>query len=205
MKEQDVLRKIMMERRSIRRYTSDPVPDHAIAAMLEAGQWAPSAHNRQPWRFSILRTSDEKKKIVEAMAVRLRRDLTVDGRSEQSIRDEMHRSMLRFTTAPLLLLISMTMAEMDEHPDPEWQAAEETIMAIQSVAMAGISIQLAAHALGLGSCWHCAPLFCQKEVAEALGLPDEWLPQGLITIGSPAESRSSTRKDLSQLLGPPNA
>ncbi len=45
-------------RRSIRRYQDRPVPDDLLAQMLEAARWAPSATNRQPWRFIVV--CDEK-------------------------------------------------------------------------------------------------------------------------------------------------
>ena len=40
---------LFRERRSIRRYRADPVPEEMIESMLEAGRWAPSANNLQPW------------------------------------------------------------------------------------------------------------------------------------------------------------
>lgn len=69
-------------------------------------------------------------------------------------------------------------------------------MAVQSVAMAGQNLLLAAHAHGLGACWMCAPLFCPDVVRSALSLPIDWEPQGLITLGNPAQSRSKTRRKL---------
>ena len=42
------------ERRSIRSFRSDPVPDEVIHQMLEAARLAPSGSNRQPWRFIVL-------------------------------------------------------------------------------------------------------------------------------------------------------
>ncbi len=41
-------------RRSVRRFRSDPVPEHVLAQVLEAATLAPSAHNSQPWRFAVL-------------------------------------------------------------------------------------------------------------------------------------------------------
>ncbi|MCA9916106.1 MAG: nitroreductase family protein, partial [Anaerolineae bacterium] len=41
------------DRRSIRRYDERPVPPELIEQILHAGTWAPSAHNRQPWRFAV--------------------------------------------------------------------------------------------------------------------------------------------------------
>jgi nitroreductase len=42
-------------RRSVRKYTKEAVTDSQITAILEAGRWAPSGLNNQPWRFMILR------------------------------------------------------------------------------------------------------------------------------------------------------
>jgi coenzyme F420-0:L-glutamate ligase / coenzyme F420-1:gamma-L-glutamate ligase len=72
----------------------------------------------------------------------------------------------------------------------------EYLMAVQSTAMAGQNILLAAHDAGLGACWMCAPLFCPDVVQEALNLPQDWQPQALLTIGYPAESREKTRHPL---------
>jgi nitroreductase len=69
-------------------------------------------------------------------------------------------------------------------------------MAVQSTALAGQNLLLAAHALGLASCWMCAPLFCPDVVAETLGLPEDWQPQALIAVGYAAEERQKTRQPL---------
>lgn len=42
-------------RRSIRKFTDDPVPEEAVNAVLEAARWAPSGMNNQPWRFAVIR------------------------------------------------------------------------------------------------------------------------------------------------------
>ena len=66
-------------------------------------------------------------------------------------------------------------------------------MATQSTAMAGQNILLMAQTLGLGACWLCAPLFAPRLVASTLDLPVDWEPQGLITLGYPAQTRKKTR------------
>jgi nitroreductase len=60
----DVLEAIRA-RRSIRKYTGDPVPEEMLNKILEAGRWAPSANNSQPWNFIILRDKKLKKEIAE--------------------------------------------------------------------------------------------------------------------------------------------
>jgi len=61
----DVLEAIRT-RRSIRKYTGDPVPEEMLNQILEAGRWAPSANNSQPWNFIILRDKKLRKEIAEA-------------------------------------------------------------------------------------------------------------------------------------------
>ena len=53
-------------RRSIRKYTKDPVPEDLIVKILDAGRWAPSASNRQPWSFTVLKDEEVRRKIAEA-------------------------------------------------------------------------------------------------------------------------------------------
>ena len=53
-------------RRSIRKYTKDPVPEDLIVKILDAGRWAPSASNRQPWSFIVLKDEEVRRKIAEA-------------------------------------------------------------------------------------------------------------------------------------------
>ncbi len=46
---------IIKSRRSVRKYTNDTVPDNVINEIMEAGRWAPSGTNNQPWRFAVIR------------------------------------------------------------------------------------------------------------------------------------------------------
>jgi coenzyme F420-0:L-glutamate ligase / coenzyme F420-1:gamma-L-glutamate ligase len=91
------------------------------------------------------------------------------------------------------------MQDMDTYPD-EKRSFNEKVMAIQSTAMAGQTLLLAAHAAGLGACWMCAPLFCPDVVRGVLALPDHWEPQGLITLGYPAETRQRERKPVEEII-----
>ncbi|MBP6016963.1 MAG: nitroreductase family protein [Candidatus Promineofilum sp.] len=191
---QDMLELIRV-RRSVRRYDSRPVAATLVDQLLEAAIWAPSAHNRQPWRFVVMHGAATKHQLATAMGEQLRRDLAADGQPADFIERDVDRSYNRLTTAPLLILLSLTLADMDAYPD-ERRAGNEALMAAQSTAMAGQNILLAAHALGLGACWLCAPIFCPQTVRRTLDLPDDWQPQGLITAGYPAEKKEKTRYPL---------
>jgi coenzyme F420-0:L-glutamate ligase/coenzyme F420-1:gamma-L-glutamate ligase len=186
---------LMRGRRSIRRYQPQPVPRAKLARMLEAARWGPSAHNRQPWRFVVVTGGEDRRRLADAMAVRLADDLRADGVDEETIAQDMGRSRRRLAGAPVLVLVCLTMADMDTYPDGRRQHFEHT-MAVQSVAMAAQNLLLMAHAQGFGACWMCAPLFCQETVREVLGLPADYEPQGVITLGYPAETRQKTREPL---------
>lgn len=56
----------IMERRSIRKYEPKPVPDEDLRKILEAGRQAPSAANRQPWHFIVVRDEKQKQAVAEA-------------------------------------------------------------------------------------------------------------------------------------------
>jgi nitroreductase len=52
-------------RRSIRKYKSEPIPEEKLRTILEAGHLAPSAGNRQPWRFIVVQDMERKKALAE--------------------------------------------------------------------------------------------------------------------------------------------
>ncbi len=182
----DILFTLIRSRRSIRRYRADPIPRETIDRLLEAATWAPSAHNRQPWRFAVITAPEIKQRLASAMGERLRADRTRDGDPPDAIARDARRSHDRIVNAPVVVVACLSMRDMDRYPD-ERRASAERLMAAQSVAMAVQSLLLMAHAAGLGACWMCAPLFCQDTVRQTLALPDDWEAQALITIGVPAD------------------
>lgn len=184
---------VMRSRRSIRRYQDRPVPSEVLDALLEAARWAPSAHNRQPWRFLVIESRDAKSELAAAMGERLRADLEKDGVAAEIIEVDAARSYRRITSAPIVIVACASLVEMDHYPDEARQGHERT-MAIQSAAMAVQNLLLMAHAEGLGACWMCAPLFVPDTVSRVLQLDQDWEPLALITVGYPAEKREKTRR-----------
>lgn len=193
------LLQLLQTRRSIRRYRPDPIPQDLIKQMLTAAVWAPSAHNRQPWQFAVITQDATKHKLATAMGDKLRTDLAADGLPPDLIEKDVSRSYQRISSAPLLILLCLSMTDMDSYPD-DWRQQNEWLMAVQSTAMAGQNLLLAAHALGLGACWMCAPLFSPEVVRQTLELPADWQPQALITVGYPAEARQKTRQPLNSCV-----
>jgi len=180
------LHTFLRTRRSIRRFKPEPVPDPVIQNILSTATYAPSAHNRQPWRFVVLTDQAAKTRLAEAMAQDFERDLLRDGVAAEKIQAQVKRSKERINAAPVAILLCLDMSEMDSYPDEKRRQAER-MMAIQSVAAAGLQLLLAAHAEGLGGVWVCSPLFAQETIRKTLELPEAWEPQGMFYIGYPDE------------------
>jgi F420 biosynthesis protein FbiB-like protein len=195
-----MLAEVIAERRSIRRYRAEPIADAQLDALLTAACWAPSAHNRQPWRFAVLRDAAPKARLAGAMGARLRADRRRDGDDDAAIERDVARSHARITGAPVVIAACLTLADMDRYPDPARADAEHR-MAVQSVAMAVQNLLLAAASDGLGACWMCAPLFCPEVVRGALDLPADWEAQALVTLGHPASAgKPASRRPLADVV-----
>ena len=194
---------LIRSRRSIRRYQPDAVPDETLRRVLEAATWAPSAHNRQPWRFVVLTDPDAREALATRMGDLLRAARTADGDNPADIEGDVSRSHARIAGAAAAIVVFLTMEDMDSYPDARRARAEE-LMAVQGAAMATQNLLLSAHAEGLGACWMCAPLFCQDEVGAALGVPAHWQAQALITVGYPnSKGKPAGRRPLAELLFEP--
>ena len=183
----EALQPFLRSRRSVRSFRPDPIDPALVRGLLEAARWAPSPHNRQPWRFVVLQKAASRLRLAQAMGERLRLERLADGTDPQAVEADVSRSYARITGAPLAVLLCMSLEQMDRYPDARRSRAERR-MAVQGVAMAGQNLLLAAHAAGLGGCWICAPLFAPEVVCQVLELPEDWDPQGLVVLGWPAES-----------------
>jgi F420 biosynthesis protein FbiB-like protein len=182
--EADNFLNLLMNRRSIRWYLPRQVDEALLRTVVEAGRWAPSAHNRQPWRLVVLTDPDTKLRLAQAMADRLRRERIADGDDASEIDADVKRSVEKLQQAAALIVVCMTMEAMDRYAD-ERRNSLERVMAVQSTAMAGQNMLLMAQKLGLGACWVCAPLFADEEAIDVLNCPQDWEPQGLIMLGWP--------------------
>ena len=60
--------KFLKERRSIRSFQDKEIPNKEIEMILEAGRWTPSASNRQPWEFILIKDTDFKLKVAKTAA-----------------------------------------------------------------------------------------------------------------------------------------
>jgi coenzyme F420-0:L-glutamate ligase/coenzyme F420-1:gamma-L-glutamate ligase len=187
MKAKTNLGAVIGQRRSIRRYRPNAISPQVVERLLFAATQAPSAHNRQPWRFNVIDTRASREALAAAMGEQLRIDRTSDGADRYTIDADVSRSYVRITEAPVVIVVSVDNGSMNSYSDARRQNAEY-LMAVQSTAMAVQNLLLAAEQEGLGACIMCAPLFCQWTVVDILKLPQGWQPQMLVTLGNPANA-----------------
>ncbi len=177
----------LRSRRSVRRFSEQPVDTNLLKRIIETSTYAPSAHNRQPWRYAVIASQRMKKALADGMAAEFERDLSKDGLAEVEIHRRLERSRNRIEQAPVVIILCLDESNLDQYSDDRRQGAE-TIMGIQSISMAGLQLLLAATAEGLGGVWTCGPLFAQDYVRSVLQLPGPWKPQGMILLGYPGET-----------------
>jgi len=189
----DKLHAFLRSRRSIRRFKPDPVPEAVLRRILETATYAPSAHNKQPWRFVVLTSAETQSKLAKAITDKFRRDMAADNAAEADIQARSERTLRRADEAPVIVVLCRDVSQVNEQPDATRQQAEAT-MGVQSVALAGLQLLLAAHAEGLGGTWICWPLFAPDETRRALDLPSEWEPQGMVFLGYPDETPAIPEK-----------
>ncbi len=171
------LHHFLRTRRSIRRFKPDPVPASLVDRILSTATFAPSAHNLQPWRFVQVESVFAKEKLGAALTGKMRTDMDAEGAEPAQITKRVEISLRRIDEAPVIILLCRDkIAIRKEEP-------EEEIMGIQSVALAGLQLMLAAHAEDLGANWICWPLYAQQEIIDILDLSKNWQPEAMIFLG----------------------
>lgn len=198
--EYESFRRLVRERRTVRAYRPEEVDAWLIRQAVEDACWAPSPHHTQPWRFVLVVSEAERRRLAEAMGEKWQDDLSHDELSPRLIEGQLKGSRVRLSKARALLVVCMTQRDLDRYPDERRQLAERD-MAVQAVGAAIQNLLLALHLNGLAACWMCAPLFCPEVVQEALRLPPDWESQALITIGRAVEAPPTPpRRPLDDLL-----
>ena len=189
----------LRSRRSIRRCRKDAVLPPLVEKLIETAGLAPSAHNRQPWRYVVITSQAAKASLATAMGEAFRHDLLEGGVGTDEAEALVERSKHRIQSAPVVVCLCADFGCADIYPDTTRQAAD-SLMLIQDTALSGMQFMLAAHGEGLGTVWMCAPLFAPGAVRRALALPDAWEPQGLILVGFPDKIPAAReRKPVSEI------
>lgn len=182
----------LMKRRSIRSFSSEPIPDEVLEQILAAGAQAPSAKNRQPWRFIVVR-GEKKAEIL--LVIR-------EGLDKWKARGEETGSaegtLNAVAQAPVTVFI---FNPEGMHP---WltRSVHESfgdLMNIQSVGAAIENMAVAAYALGVGSLWNGDVTYSYDEVCKFLGQDCQMV--AAMSFGYPAgRPGPTTRRPLSETV-----
>ena len=185
------LKEAILNRRTVRKFKDKAVSEKLLLELLEAGSWAPSHGNKQPWEFLLL--GDETRKRLSAsyrnaMEAGPLKDPQLPEERTQSIRDFAQN----FGNAPVLLVVSCLAAEtdLDKYDFPLAAAA-----AIQNILLVAWEKQIAGVWLSYGSSPAVPPL---------LGLTEDVIIAGILALGYPeeiplAQPRTDVRKKLRKL------
>jgi len=172
MPKNDILEAIK-SRRAIRSYEDKPVPESAIKTMLEAATYAPSAINIQPWKFTIITSKAEMKRLSDLAKASLLRTLPDVGKEALSgLRKRLADPLYNiFYDAPLLIFVCGLKGRYD----------------IYGCSMAAQNMMLAAYSLGIGSCWigTAVALAKESEIKAELGVPEDHEVHAAIIFGYP--------------------
>ncbi|HZQ33058.1 MAG TPA: coenzyme F420-0:L-glutamate ligase [Mycobacterium sp.] len=181
-------RQAVLMRRSVRRFTAEPVPPQHIRAAVADALTAPAPHHTRPVRFVWLRDTARRTALLDRMASRWRDDLGRDGKSRQSIDARVARGRILYD-APELIIPFLVPDGAHDYPDGVRTAAEHTMFTVAvGAAVQGLLVALAVR--GIGSCWVGSTIFAAEEVRDGLDLPADWEPLGAIAIGYPDEPMS---------------
>jgi coenzyme F420-0:L-glutamate ligase/coenzyme F420-1:gamma-L-glutamate ligase len=172
-------------RRSIRRFSAEPVDPAVVEAAVGEALTAPAPHHTRPVRFVWVRDGATRTRLLDRMRDQWRTDLTGDGRPAESVERRLGRGQILYD-APELVIPFMVPDGAHSYPDAGRTAAEHTMFTVAvGAAVQGLLVALAAR--GVGSCWIGSTIFAPDIVRGELDLAADWEPLGAIAIGYPAE------------------
>jgi len=184
---------VVAKRRSIRKFKEEPVPEKLLNKVLEAGRWAPSAGNSQPWGFILVTDADVKKNIanvctefsrkawVEFCPERARYLAARGGSWDKS----------GMAKIPVLIVVCCEVPE---------RMREELILGSAWAAIE--NMLLAATAEGLGSCIYTFyDMEEENMIKEILHVPEKYRIAGMIQLGySAVDLPAPSRKTLNEIV-----
>ena len=164
---------VIEKRHSVRAFAQSDVSAEDVERILNAAVQAPSAGNRQPWHFVVVRRDKVRRRLARAA---FGQDFIAQAPVVIVVCTDAARSAARYGRRGVELYCKQDTAAATEH------------------------ILLAATALGLGSCWVGA--FNDSAVAAALQLPAEFHPVAIVPIGVPARPtrRTTSRRPLDEVV-----
>lgn len=172
------VRKIITQRRSIRRYLDKSVEREKILLCLEAARLAPSADNVQPWRFLVIDDKELKNRLTKEIFSGI-------------------YSISKFAAkAPILIMI---LARLDIIANRIGKQIQNVHFYLIDSGIAGEHIVLQAEELGLGTCW--IGWFNSRKARKVLNIPRKYKIVSLLSMGyyEKKPSREKKRKRLEDI------
>lgn len=161
---------LVKKRSSCRNYTSKEVSEEKIKIILEAARLAPSACNKQPWRFVVVKNDEIKKRLIKEGCL-FGMDMDWATRASVIIVLGIEKSFITHKIAPKISKIDYPLIDL---------------------GIAGEHIVLQATELGLGSCW--IGWIKPDVIGKIVSFKKQIKPLALITVGYPAESLEKEKK-----------
>ena len=155
--------KAIRERRSIRRYKEEPIPEDVLTEILNAGRLAPSGKNAQPWRFVVVQDDEKRAEMVKVMRE------GIDARQAEGIPPGSSRWTAKvMEQAPVTVFVFNENAGVLAVPNDVGDTFDCLVNA-QSIGAAIQNMLLAATELGVGSLWICDVFYAYVELSKWLG------------------------------------
>jgi nicotinate-nucleotide--dimethylbenzimidazole phosphoribosyltransferase len=179
-RDREAVYRAIHQRRDVRNYRPDPVPDETLARILEAAHRAPSVGFMQPWNFVLLRSLDLRKKVYEHFSA-------VNAQAAEVWQDDRRRAyqslkLQGILDAPLNLLVTCDRNRGGEHVLGRFSVRDTDLY---STCLAVQNLWLAARAEGIGVGW--MSIMQPGAIAELLELPEGVVPVAYLTLGVPVE------------------
>ncbi|MDP2662682.1 MAG: nitroreductase family protein [Dehalococcoidia bacterium] len=201
----DEFLELAKRRRSIRRFKPDPIPDGYLEKILEAGRWAMSGSNGQPWEFVVVKDQETKELIAEALSEETKLAAAVETSRVKEMRQPQMRDApdvqtpRNWTKAPVVVLLcadprTAQASVLSRLFDDRWIIPEN----MSNVAQV---LHLAVAACGLGSQWITIARLPEELIKPILGIPPVLRIFSMVAIGYPASQPAAAyRRELSEIV-----
>ncbi len=189
----DEFLQLVRSRRSCRKFKTDPIPDDVVEKILEAGRWAMSGGNGQPWEFIVIRDPAIKQKIGDLFMNHRERVYQIERTRVKELRmpayyERPERKAPPLMNAPVIIaLLGDKRTKQSSVLSSHFFFGEGGAFAGYFKAMSNATqiIHLAAAALGLGSQWVTVNKGWEESLKGILEVPEELDIQTLVPIGYP--------------------
>jgi coenzyme F420-0:L-glutamate ligase / coenzyme F420-1:gamma-L-glutamate ligase len=185
-------RQAQLLRKSVRRFSDEPVSPELVEAAVAEALTAPAPHHTRPVRFVWLQTRATRIRLLDRMKEQWRSDLADDGRPADSVERRVARGQILYD-APEVVIPVLAPDGAHTYPDAARTDAEHTMFTV-AVGAAVQALLVALAVRGLGSCWIGSTIFAADLVRDELDLPSDWEPLGAIAIGYPEQPETAPRE-----------